>query len=52
MTRTPPKPPIVRRLEARRTNRRDRDSGLDLMFWACVAVAIAGLYGIFGWGGR
>lgn len=46
----PPKPPILHRLEVRRASRRDDDSGLDLMFWACVAVAIAGLYALLTWG--
>lgn len=49
MTRTPPKPPIVHRLEVRRAGRPDR-GGLDLMFWACVVVAVAGLYALLTWG--
>ena len=46
----PPKPPIVHRLETRRASRRD-EGGLDLMFWACVAVAVGGLYALLTWGG-
>jgi len=59
MTR-PPKPPIVHRLEQRRAGQpvsdrykfARRDDGLDLMFWACVVVAVALAYGIFVWGSR
>lgn len=50
MTRTPTKPPIVHRLKARRAGRTSHDIGP--MFWGCVAVAVAGLYGILVWGGR
>jgi len=27
-------------------------SGLDLMFWGCVFVIVAGLYCLMIWGGR
>lgn len=52
MTRTPPKPPIVHRIEARRASKANDSGGLDLMFWGCVVVAVAGLYAILVWGGR
>lgn len=60
MTRTPPKPPIVQRLEARRAvqpvspsdrSGRDRRGDFDLMFWCCVVVAVAGLYALLTLGG-
>lgn len=51
MTRTPPKPPIVHRLETRRASRPDDRGGLDLMFWGCVAVVVAGVYCLLIWGG-
>lgn len=55
----PPKPPIEQRLEQRcfgrrlsphQTRGRRHDGGLDLMFWACVAVAVGGLYALLTWG--
>lgn len=52
MTRTPPKPPIVHRIEARRAGRPDDRGGLDLMFWGCVVVVIGLAYAILVWGGR
>lgn len=52
MTRTPPKPPIVHRLEARRASRQDDRDGLDLMSWGCVVVVVALAYAILVWGGR
>lgn len=52
MTRTPPKPPIVHRLEQRRATRPDGRGEFDLMLWGCVFVAIAGLCCLLIWGGR
>lgn len=51
MSRTPPKPPIVHRLETRRSS---RTSGEDVgpMFWAAVAVAAGMAVAILTWGGR
>lgn len=48
----PLRPPILHRLEARRAGRPDDRGGLDLMFWAVVAVAIGLAYAICVWGGR
>lgn len=49
MTRTPPKPPIVHRLEVRRASRPSHDVGP--MFWAAVVVATALAIGIVSCGG-
>lgn len=60
MTR-PPKPPIVHRLERRRSGQPVSDryrfappdrGGLDLMFWGCVVIAVADLYCLLIWGAR
>lgn len=50
MTRTPPKPPIVHRLETRRAS---RPSGNDVgpMFWAAVAALVVLAAGIVILGG-
>ena len=50
MTRTPPKPPIVHRLETRRAGRTSDDVGP--MFWAAVVVGVALAIAILVWGGR
>jgi len=50
MTRTPPKPPIVHRLEARRA-KRGNDEDVGPMFWAAVAVGVVLAIGIVSCGG-
>jgi len=49
MTRTPPKPLIVHRLEVRRASRTSDDVGA--MFWAAVAVGVVLAVGIVSCGG-
>ena len=56
MTRTPPKPPIVHRLEARRAGQRVTQPyrfGEDVgpMFWAAIAVGVVLAIGIVVLGG-
>ncbi len=50
MTRTPPKPPIVHRIETRRAG---RGNGEDVgpMFWAAVVVGLVLAIGIVTCGG-
>lgn len=50
MTRSPPKPPIVHRLESRRGSRNTGD-GVGPMFWAAVAVLVVLAAGIVILGG-
>ena len=56
MTRTPPKPPIVHRLETRRAEQRVspryRFDDVGPMFWAAVAAGVVLAIAILVWGGR